>query len=187
MIAYEFDVKGGTLPQEHGYHLLAGLSQHYPFLHGRADLQIAPVWGDRGKDNRLTLGDRSRLHIRGLTREEAERMQNGWASVGGTMIFWQGYHTRYLRPAASLVSRCVVFKGVTSAKDCESRVKQAFPEATVTVGRHRFVPVKGVHHKGFVVRLDGLADADSMRLQQNGFGAHTSFGCGIFAPVRTGR
>ena len=47
MVAYEFPIEGGAISQNHGYEMLSALSKVAPFIHGRSDVQIAPVGGFR--------------------------------------------------------------------------------------------------------------------------------------------
>lgn len=61
-------------------------------------------------------------------------------------------------------------------------------KATVEVGRRRIVTVDGDKVVGFGLRLAGLSDEDSLKVQYTGIGGRQRFGCGVFGPAtREGR
>lgn len=173
---YDYKLKVGALKQDDGYRLMAGLSARYPFLHGRESIQLAPR-GDR-------------FHIRGITPEEAWRLENGWAKVGTTMIAWDR-HMRYdARPYDKLFCPIVVFHlqdGVTEDKfdaALQDVIDTHYPGADVIRGKLRTFPYKHLSFIGWQVFVNGLTDEQSLLLQGHGMGKWTSCGCGIFQPAR---
>jgi len=184
---FEFTLQGGQLPQDHGYLVLAGLTRRFPFLHGRKDVQIAPIRGTRTQERhpKLKLDAKSMLHIRGISEDEAKAMEWGWVRVGSQIMGWGQCTMRSLAPAARLVSRHVIFDGVFDEERFLETLFARVPKtAEVSLGRRRTLSVHDTHQIGWVVVLGNLSDEDSLAIQQSGIGRHTSMGCGVFYPSR---
>ena len=56
--------------------------------------------------------------------------------------------------------------------------------ASAIRGRRRIVRIKDKSVVGYAVRIAGLNDAESLRLQEHGLGGRRKMGCGVFVPVR---
>jgi len=185
MTAYEFALSSGglSLPQDNGYLLLSALSVKFPFLHGNPDIQIAPVRGTRTPDNRVKLDTHSRLHIRGLTAEQARVMSGSWVIVQGAFLGLGEARQKDLTPSTYLVSRLVVFKEVVAEEAFREAIAKELPqEVTVTLGEQRGVHIKGKVLLGRTVHLNGLDPVTAQRVLQKGLGKFTSMGCGVFYP-----
>jgi CRISPR-associated protein Cas6 len=187
---YQFQLTpGAIIPEEGGYQILSGLSRQFPFLHGRPDIQIAPVRGARLPRKGYLQTDRSSvLHVRGLSPDEVARMSGGWFQVDGNLIGMGSAVAVRPVPAPDLVSRLVVFdaeEGPASSDWFLNRLARVAPVGCdMTLGRPRSIRVKGRSFLGYGVRLGNLTQADSERVQSSGIGRFTSMGCGVFAPVR---
>ena len=185
MPAYEFPVISGTLPQDHGYPLFSALCAKFPSLHGRHDIQIAPVRGTRvDGGNNLRMDRGSVLHIRGLKAEEALAIQElGRLVVKGKVLFLGPVRTRTLEPYSLLVSRLVILQGAVTEPEFLMQLSEDIPEGVrVTLGRQRCLRYKGKKFLGFSVVLTGLSAEDSSRIQERGLGKFTSQCCGVFYP-----
>lgn len=189
-----FHVTGlGTFPQDHGYKLLCALSMQVPFLHGRSDIQIAPMTGRRLPDNRISLDNRSRLLVRGIDNDERTQMMG----FRGETFRFAHSDRLYFRAADTLSSRLVVYKdtpfedGVVGRsafllrvlKNLEAIVNQN--DVRVTLFRQRGLRVKGFTLLGCSVTLSNLTVESSLAIQACGLGHGTSMGCGVFQPAST--
>ena len=190
IIGHEFQLTpGARLPQDNGYILLGALSAKFPFLHGRKDIQIAPVRGTRNEDNSIRLDGSSFLHIRGLNENEVKEISGSWIFLNGTVVGLGKVSPVRAIPHSKLVSRQVIFpivKGDLTSPEIqfETALKRNLPD-TVSVeriGNRKMFHIKGIQMIGFPVVLTGLDSVTSLAIQQNGIGKHTSMGCGVFYP-----
>lgn len=189
MTMHRFSILPGVLFEEDGgYDILAGLSKNFPFLHGRHDLQIAPVRGTRTQTKGMLLTDRkSFLYVRGLTDQEAMVLSHSYFVVKSSIMHLGKAEECTLTPSSALVSRLVVFE--TNRKMVDEafmldRLMQRLPNtSTIILGRQRTIEVKGTHFVGFGVRIEDLTDTESLAIQNSGIGKFTSMGCGVFGPV----
>lgn len=187
MKAYEFNVTAsqGTLPQDNGYLLLSALSLKFPFLHGRADLQVAPLRGTRTQDNRVALDQHSVLHIRGLEKNEAILMGDSWIMVENMVLGLGRAKVRNLNPSPYLASRLVVLADHVKEEEFRKALTSTLGEnVKVTLGKRRGIALKGRTFLGYSVHLQGLDAETSTRIQKDGIGKFTSMGCGVFYPGR---
>jgi len=136
-LAHEYSIQpGAILLQDGGYQILSGLSLRHPWIHGRRDLQIAPVRGTIRKNPRFTLPQRGRdpghesqymnrsvelgnqtdhhsiLHIRGMTPEEAKELSNTWFIANGQTILLGPAREVELHPVPHLHSRLTVLNRI---------------------------------------------------------------------------
>lgn len=194
MYGYEFPLTGGAVfPVDHGYLVLSALSTQRPFIHGRREVQIAPILGcARTPDHDLKLGTFSRLHVRGITPDEAVDLASVRISLAGSSA-WVGLpQVKPLALSPRLASRLVLFKAALSTK--EEYTEHLFNKLAelgdltgveVTVGRDpRGLQVKGIIHRGYSVELQRLPPALSETLLKQGLGIKTSMGAGVFGTWR---
>ncbi len=187
MEAHEYNLEpGAVLPRDCGYVMLSALSRQHPFLHGRADIQIAPIRGTRLYDNHAMMRTdlKSILHIRGLTEEEARKLERTWCRVGTSLVALGEMKTRTLTPSSFLTARSVVFADKLSPMEVMLEVTRrvASPNTRISVGRSQGLEMHGRHFKGFQIGLSELDEATSLRVQAEGVGRFTSMGCGVFYP-----
>ena len=183
--AYNFPLdEGGRIPQDNGYPILAALSRQHPFVHGRYDLQIAPVRGTRMRKNHAyVVTDRfSRLHVRGLSQDEASALEDSWIYVGGSLLHIGKAEEVGVKPSSLLVSRLVVLTDIVDKEDFLAEVKNLVKTSSVQIGKRKSIRVKGRHYLGYPVVLRDLSAEESLRIQQRGIGRFTSMGCGVFYP-----
>lgn len=193
MTMHRFPILPGVLFQEDGgYEILSGLSKNFPFLHGRHDLQIAPVRGTRTKTKGVLITDKkSYLYVRGLTEQEAAILSYSYFVVKSSIMHLGKPEECQLQASSALVSRLVVFEANRAQVDENfmlEKLMQRLPKtSTIILGRQRTIEVKGTHFVGFGVRIEDLTDTESLAIQNSGIGKFTSMGCGVFGPVTAGR
>jgi len=182
---FEFLItQGASIPQDAGYAMLAGLSRQFPFLHGREDIQVAPIIGTLRRNKVVVTHRGSRLHIRGITAEEAATIAGGWFQIEGQVIGIGAYTeiTHALPPIAALVSRRVIFEGATTREDFAMALVKTIPVGTpFQILRRGTLSMKGKHFIGYGVRLSSLVPEDCKTVLTQGLGKFTSMGCGVFA------
>jgi len=95
-----------------------------------------------------------------------------------------------LKPDASLRSELVTIKGYLEASDMEKGVRKQLDTQAVStsvnvqIGRRRVLKVKQQVIVGFQVRLAGLSDEESLRIQHDGIGGRRHLGCGLFTTTQ---
>lgn len=93
-----------------------------------------------------------------------------------------------LSPSPRLVSRLVAIKNATDDVSMYAAVRERLDapgiagRAGIAVGRRGVVRVNGRAIVGYEVRVDGLRDRASVRVQAEGIGGRGRFGCGVFVP-----
>jgi CRISPR-associated protein Cas6 len=203
-----FSLSGRSFPLDHGYCLYGAISRRLPGLHGARWLGVHPLSGKRLDANHLVLGQRPELRL----RIPLEHIPSVLPLVGCSLDIaghplMVGVPTIHgLDPSTSLDARLVVIKltciarrhndeidrDVIDGKELEQRYlaegRRQLDKLEVTgeialTGR-RSVKVAGRRVVGFSVRVTGLSEAGSIRLQEEGLGGKRAMGCGIFRPTR---
>jgi CRISPR-associated protein Cas6 len=212
VIDVSFRVMGHSLPMDHGYTLYSTLSKLLPKLHNADWLAIHPISGFPGDRKALQITNKSRLRLRLPHDRLVEVMplagkQLVLADASNDCAIRLGVPEVYtLHPSAVLASRCVVIKVSEAEKSNRSPDREMFLAAIKSQlagheiegdawidnrrdsrGRElsrRIVRVKGKSIVGYSVRVSGLSDEDSLKLQEVGLGGRRRMGCGIFVPVQ---
>jgi CRISPR-associated protein Cas6 len=213
LIDVSFRVMGNSIPLDHGYALYSTLSALFPELHTADWLAIHPISGFPlgGKSLQITNGSRLRLRIPHERLVEVIPLagkQLVLANASNHFAIRLGVPEVYtLHPSPLLASRCVVIKVSEAEKSHRSPDREMFLVAIKTQmteqgiegdawiddrrdsrGRElsrRIMRLKGKSIVGYSVRVSGLSDEDSLKLQEVGLGGRRRMGCGIFVPVRT--
>jgi CRISPR-associated protein Cas6 len=199
-----FDLRGTTIPADHGYALYAAISRHLPWLHGDETAAIHPVRGHLVGGRQLALTRTSRLVLRLPVSSfpEAIRLAGRKLDVNGAALTVgvPTVHPLLLHP--SLESRLVVIRGFTEAQSFLEAVARQLAERGIEGSaelaphvhqhsleardgsRDRFVRrtlrIRDKEVVGFAVRVNGLSPEDSVKLQVLGLGGRRRFGCGVF-------
>lgn len=187
-----FALRGTTVPSLHGHLLYAAVSDAQPALHGAPWLGIHTLHGARADGRTLSLPRGTRLGLRMPT----SRIALALALAGKTLRV--GAHElhvglpeiRPLDPASSVSARMVSIKGFTEPEPFAEAVRRQLDALGVT-GAPEFGPrlvqqIEGKLIVGFAMRVHGLSEADSVRLQAAGIGGRRRMGCGLFRPSRVG-
>jgi len=193
MTAYEFNLRGTNVlfPTDHGYMLRSALSKPFPFLHGRHDIQIAPLRGTRTVPGMCKLDKGSTLHIRGLTPDEANLIsEHGYFFLNGQQVWIEGCRERTLTPSTQLVSRLVLFRDHVDPEEFLKALTEKLPVGVLfSVGRSHAAVIKTNpirRWKGYTVTLTNMTPEQSILIQQTGIGHGKSMGCGVFYPGTIG-
>lgn len=182
---FRFPLKAGAkLKEDNGYALLAGLTSIAPFLHGRESVQIAPIAGTRTSSGVLTTDSRSKIQIRGISRQEAELLQEKSFRVSGEQVETGLVQEVKIVFFPCLASRLVIFRDTVSKEQFIEKVKEEAKSGDVELGRRRVLTLKNNSMIGFSVVLKGLREEDAIRIQAEGMGKFTSMGCGVFHHFR---
>lgn len=180
--AFNFPLHGGSIPRDHGYQCLSALSRNFEFLHGREDVQIAPIRGTRFGD-RLDIDKGSVLHIRGITPEQAAQIGGSWVMLGSGIVGIGQPTAHSIRSSPALASHRVAFRGVFDAEKAQELIRREIgPVGDIDVNRRSSLALKGRKMLGHSVMLSNLPPDVSIMVQSTGIGICTSMGCGVFYP-----
>ena len=181
----------GRIPLQHHYELLAGLSRVAPEVHSSPVVGVHAIRGSVVQPGFLELNEASAVTIRAPVELLPKLLP-----LGGKKLDIAGCPVRLgvpqvfaLSPADSLRSRIVTIKGYMDVPQFEGAVRRKLDTLGVrdslpmAIGRRRVIRIRGQTIVGFGLRLDGLFEDESIRVQQNGLGGRRHFGCGLFHPV----
>lgn len=192
-----FLIQGKSLPAEHGYGLYSALVRLYPAIREQDDLGILTIPGLPDGEGKITLSTKSRLRI----RVPVTKLPLVYPLAGKRITI--GIHSILigipdvlpLKPAPNLKSRIVTIKGKEYTQpdgflEAAQRQLDALGikgKPSIPVDRHGAMQRKTIKIKntvvGFTLKVTGLSDEDSLKLQQQGIGGRRHMGCGIFLPL----
>ena len=192
VIDLSFRIRGSELPTDHGYLLFAAVSRVLPVFHEASGWGVHPVRGTPLGNGALALSESSRLVLRLPVSAIPLAIPLAGKQLGiGGRFFQVGVpEIRPLRPARHLFSRLVTIKGFADAPDefacaCVRQLDAlAVRDPRIGVEKRRVMDVKGYTIVGYAVRLSGLDQADSVRVQEHGLGGKRKMGAGVFVPIR---
>lgn len=207
----QFELRGKTLPADHGYSLYSGIKQIWqqsaliPELNEdiSPEVLISSISGVGNKQGMIYLNRRSRFRL----RCPAEQAQVWYRVLQNQVLDLQGHLVRLIQPrltviqpASTLTSRLVVIKleqwdNHTAPQyfleSCQKGLErleiegqpfiESLPDGDLA---RRSLRIKGKHIMGFGVTVEGLSDNDSIKLQCLGLGGRGHFGCGWFYPKK---
>ena len=173
----------GTVARDHGWHLFGALSA-VASIHGRSDVQVAPISGEVRGD-RL---DARSLTVRGplAMARSLLALTGRELAVGPDPLRVRSAEMRALAPSPDLASRLVLFHEALDPASFwrvleEQILRDDLGRFNCEVTKRRLVRIKGHTLFGWGVRLSGLSPAASLRVQARGLGAGRRFGCGVFS------
>ena len=185
-----FPLTGRSLPPEYALPLQQALRAELPWLGEEPRAGVHPVKLAHGSGAQALLSGRSRLLLR-LPRERVEAagaLAGRTLAVGDCPVRLGTPHLRELLPHGTLYAHAVAARNEDEADFvqwvaaelaalqlrapwiCGKRGGRRLPEQTVTT---------------FSLMVHNLPPAESLRLQEQGLGAHRLLGCGIFVPHKT--
>ena len=192
-----FELRGTTIPLDHGYALFGALSRVVEDLHGDRRVGVHPIRGIRTEPRRLALVPGSRLRLR-MPSEEIGR----YLGFAGKSLDLEGSRldvgiprVESLRPAASLASRLVTIGHHEEPAAFEDSLRRQLAELGVAAEpallpspdpsragqpSRRVLRVKGRRIVGYPVLVAGLTAEESLTLQEAGLGSRRRMGCGVF-------
>ncbi len=207
----QFELRGKTLPADHGYSLYSAIKQSWQQsdLEATQNTEIAPkvlissISGLGNRQGTISLTRRSRFRL----RCPAEQAQVWYRALQNQVLDIQGHLVRLIQPRLTIIqptpiltSRLVVIKleawdnqtapqyFLESCQKALERLEirgQPFIESNTDGDlARRSLRIKGKHIMGFGVTVEGLSDEDSIKLQCLGLGGRGHFGCGWFYPKK---
>lgn len=193
VIDLAFRLRGSELPTDHGYLLFAAVSRILPVFHEASGWGVHPVRGTLLGNGTLALSESSRLVMRlpANAIPLAIPLAGKRLGIGGRAFQVGVPEIRPLRPARHLFSRLVTIKGFADAPEefagaCQRQLEAlAVHDSRIGVEKRRVMDVKGYTIVGYAVRLSGLEEAESVRVQERGLGGKRKMGAGVFVPIRS--
>ncbi|MCG9886202.1 MAG: type I-MYXAN CRISPR-associated protein Cas6/Cmx6 [Cyanobacteria bacterium] len=206
-IELQFQLRGKTLPADHGYSLYSALKT--TVLGGDSfppEVLLCTVPGNCDHQGMILLSPRSRLRL----RCPADQVQQWYRQLQNTVLDVRGHLIRLIQPRMTLPqpssilrSRLVTFKlKAWSHQDAPIYFLQSCQKVLADLNIPGQVYIDSndagdlalralqVHHKnilGYGIGIEGLSDEDSIRLQCLGMGGRKHFGCGWFYPIHSGQ
>lgn len=206
----QFQLRGKTLPADHGYALYSAVKHLVQTSEGLlydfnipADVRLCSIAGVPDKDGMIYLHRSSRLRL----RCPAEQVQGWYRLMQNQVLDIRGHLIRLIQPrltlpesSDTLKSRLVTFKleaidhpevPYYFLESCKKGLERLEISAQASIDStaegdlaRRTLQIKDKRILGYGVVVEGLSDADSLKLQWHGLGGRQHFGCGWFYPVR---
>lgn len=187
-----FQLRGKSLPLDHGYALFGAVSRVLPVVHTEDTWGLFPVYGKRTGPGVLALVPSSLLTLRMPASRIADvlTMTGQMLAVDGHEVTVGAPRIFQLQSRPALRSRYVTIKkfedepadfGVAVRRQLDTL--DVSPQATISVGERRVVKVSTHTVVGFAVGLDGLTAGESIRVQSRGIGGRRHMGAGLFMPL----
>lgn len=200
-----------TLPADHGYALYSAVKQvlresekglidaaQFP-----EEVRLCSIAGVPNREGKIYLSPRSRLRL----RCPADQVQLWYRELQNQELNIRGHRIRLVRPRLTLPepseavkARMVTFKlkDVDHAElpryfleSCQKGLDRleisgkAFIDSDLDGDlARRALRIKEKKILGYGVVVEGLSEADSIKLQWHGLGGRQHFGCGWFYPVK---
>jgi CRISPR-associated protein Cas6 len=198
-----------TLPADHGYALYSAIKKALQQVEEAPqdmpeDVKLCSVPGIPIEKGKIHLHKKSRVRL----RCPADQVQTWYRRLQNQELSIQGHKIRLVKPrlmlpeaSEALKSRMVTFK---LEKIDHPELPRYFLESCQKgldrleiKGHAVFIPsdedgnlarrtlqVRDKKIVGFSVAIEGLSEADSLKLQWHGLGGRQHFGCGWFYPVK---
>lgn len=206
-------VAPATIPADHGYAVFGAVCRLLPTLHGSEapnPLGLHPFRGLRLPGGTIALRPHeSTLTVRlpAASIGSCLPLAGKALCLGGTAVRLGVPSVHALCPASRLLSRLVTIRGFLEPADFlaaagrQLTALQIAGEARLVrrqgavswEGRSRLdgrcpfirrtISIRDKVVVGYALMVDGLSEADSLRLQAEGLGGRRHFGCGVFVPT----
>jgi len=191
LVDLAFPARGRVLPRDHRALLGGALAARLPWLGvtpgtGLHHLNVAATEGPQ-----VLLSARTRLTLR-VPREDAEAVAAALAGqtldVGGQPLTLGAPQQRELLAHRTLYAH---FVAAPSADEpaflamVNEELRALGVACRPVVGRRQEVAGDAGSLTGFSLMLDGLSQADALRVLLQGLGAHRRMGCGLFVPHKS--
>jgi len=192
-----FGLRGNGVPADHGYSLYGALARiletpENAWFHQLDDIGLHLVRGAYGPHKRLMLGPRSYFGLRlsAALIPKVLALAGKRLLIGGDTLRVGVPYVKALGPAPVLAARFVTTRNGQDEQRFDREIARQLSELAISApasrGRRRVVRIKDKTVVGYGVRVAGLDDAASLRLQEHGLGGRRKMGCGVFVPVRVG-
>lgn len=192
-----FDFQDGAkIDSLHSYLIWGAIKSIAPEFQEIPNLKIRSIIGTKLRNQTIAINERSLLKIRvpvAYYNSVAAKLSNKKLRVKNEYLLLGRGRYEVLQPVPVLKSRIVVInskKEFTTDNFLESvctQLEERDIEGKVSLicGKdgnpiRRVVMVKGVCIPGYGVKVSGLPEQDSLRLQELGIGGRSTMGCGWF-------
>jgi CRISPR-associated protein Cas6 len=198
-----------TLPADHGYALYSAVKQILQKAEVEpqdipAEVKLCSVPGVPNREGKIYLHRRSRVRL----RCPADQVQTWYRFLQNQELNIRGHKIRLARPRLMLPEASETLKARMVTFKLESIDHPELPryflescqkglDRLEIKGQSTFIPsnedgslarrtlqVKDKKIVGFSVVVEGLSEADSLKLQWHGLGGRQHFGCGWFYPYK---
>lgn len=185
-----FGLAGRSVPAEHAFALAQAVVAWLPWLGGEPAAGVHRLRTAPTGYGMALLAHRAKLVLR-VPRprlSEALALAGRSLDVGGTELAVGSGVVRPLKPWATLHAGQVA-AGAGDEAAFQEEVREWLGaralDCEFITGRQRTVRTPEREIVGFSVVLHGLRPAASLRVQDEGMGAHRLLGCGIFVPHKS--
>ena len=182
MFDLTFDVRGDTLPSDHGYGLYSSLINSREQLR-HLDWQLGTITGILDGKGLIKLGNQSSLLIRGGLQVANLVADLKSVRVGNCMANLEPPRITPITEQQSLSARIVVIKGAETPQQLSTALLKQSEQLGISgcfvVGDRRKIKIKRFTIVGFEVSAN-VSSADGLKLQQIGLGGKRKMGCGVF-------
>lgn len=185
-----FPLAGRNLPPDHALPLQEALQAELSWLETEVQAGVHPVKLAHGSGAQGLLSGRSRLLLR-LPRQrvdEASALAGCDLAVGGCSVRLGAPHVRELQPHGTLYAHAVAADNdneIDFVQQVVAELKALQLRAPWVCGKRGSRQLPDRVLTTFSLMVHNLPPADSLRLQEQGLGAHRQLGCGIFVPHKT--
>ncbi len=185
-----FHLMGRALPRDYAQPLQHALAAALPWLCRDAGVGILPLRLVPGSDTLALLSQRTRLILRvHANRMDALQALNGQVlEVAGHHLALGAVHLRTLQPHATLYAHRVAASSVDEVgfmQQVNDELARMAIAGERVCGKCQRLRLAEQDIPTFSLLVHGLAADQSLRLQQQGVGAHRLLGCGIFVPHKS--
>ena len=184
-----FNIRGKTVPVDHGFDLFSGINRLLPLFHEAQDVGLKLIRGRYVGEGLLSLQPNSwlvfRLRSSGLSP---------YINLAGNSLDLRGHliqigvpKTRALNPSPAIYSHLVTTRNGQDQERFLTEINRQFSEmsvkAEVHLGDRKTFTVHDKKVVGYSLQILGLSDEDSIKVQEQGLGGRRKMGCGFFEPT----
>lgn len=185
-----FPITGHALPRDHAQVLQQAVCAQWPWLSTDALAGIHPIKLVPGIDDVALLSKRSNLLLRvDQQRADALLALTGLdLQVADHTLRLGSAHRRELQPHSTLYAYKIAAESadeMTLMAAVERELAMLGIGGERVCGKRQSMWVSGQEVSTFSLMLHALPPDQSLRLQQQGLGAHRLLGCGIFVPHKS--
>ena len=185
-----FNVRGNSIPRDHGFMLWRELRACLPWLDAEVHAGIHSIRGAPANDGMLLLTQRTKLVLRlPLARvADAQSLRGQQLDLDGYVLQIGASRQRPLLAFATLYSQLVCTGSDDEPqflKDIAAQLGHLNVTCQFICGRRRALRAGQTEVRGHSLMLHDLKPEQSTLLQQVGLGAHRKLGCGIFVPHKS--
>ena len=186
-----FNIRGKTVPVDHGFDLFSGINRLLPLFHEAQDVGLKLIRGRYVGEGLLSLQPNSwlvfRLRSSGLSP---------YINLAGNSLDLRGHliqigvpKTRALNPSPAIYSHLVTTRNGQDQERFLTEINRQFSvmsvKAEVHLGDRKTFTVHDKKVVGYSLQILGLSDEDSIKVQEQGLGGRRKMGCGFFEPTES--